>query len=156
VTVRRGAGAGGSDRVTIVWDDYDPRSAAANRAVANGWLEVTVRPTARTGLSAPYVFRLGNLVGETGAAPATDGVGAQRTVTSADYAATRAAQRRPAGSASRFDFNRDGRVNATDLALVRANVGRTLAAPVDPPPPPAAMVAATLRRRRGAYLALAG
>jgi hypothetical protein len=36
---------------------------------------------------------------------------------------------------SPWDFNRDGRVNAIDLATVRANAGRQLAAPGVPPPP---------------------
>jgi uncharacterized delta-60 repeat protein len=154
VTVRRGAGVSGTDRVTLVWNDYDPSSADPNRAVANGWLEVTVCATPRTGLSSPSVFRLGNLVGETSAAPATDIVGAPRTVDAADYAATRSALRRPVDPGIEFDVNHDRRVDAVDLALVRGNVGHRLAAPVEPAPAAPASVAAAQRRRRGSYLPL--
>jgi hypothetical protein len=70
------------------------------------------------------VFSFGNLVGETG-----DG-GAPLRVDAADVVATRAAL--PAagvGIDSPFDHDRDGRVNARDLAAVRANFGRSLAPP---------------------------
>jgi len=115
VTVRGGAGANGSDRVTLTWPDG---------AVRNRWLEVTFRPTLRNGLPAADVFSFGNLVGETGNAP-----GALR-VDAADVVATRAAL--PAAGvtlSSPFDHDRDGRVNARDLAAVRANFGRSLASP---------------------------
>jgi len=53
VTVRKGAGIGGSDRVTIIWPD---------NAIAKQWLQVTVLPTANTGLAAADVFYFGNAV----------------------------------------------------------------------------------------------
>ena len=91
----------------------------------NGWLEVAVKPGARTGLGTPDVFYFGNLVAETGNSSTTF------AVTGADVLATRAAVGRPSGIAGRFDFNRDGRVNAIDVALVRAAAGRTLAGPFE-------------------------
>jgi ELWxxDGT repeat protein len=142
VTIRRGAGVNGSDRVTLVWNDYDPASAAADQAVANGWLEVTVKSTPNTGLVAPAVFRFGNLIGNTG-----DGA----VVDANDIAATRAAQRRPAGVSSAFDFNRDGQVNVLDLFLARRSAGNALTAP---PADSVVVVAATVPRRatrRDAY-----
>ncbi len=57
ITVRSGAGSGGSDRITIIWPDG---------AIHNQWVEVTVLATARTGLPSPDVFYFGNAIGETG------------------------------------------------------------------------------------------
>ncbi|MCK4624141.1 MAG: right-handed parallel beta-helix repeat-containing protein, partial [Phycisphaerae bacterium] len=51
VTVRSGAGLGGSDRITIIW---------VNNAIQKQWLQVTVKATAATGLTAPDVFYFGN------------------------------------------------------------------------------------------------
>ena len=48
----------------------------------------------------------------------------------------RGASARPAAIDSPYDFNRDGKVNAVDLAAVRINVGRALR-PVTIPPPTA-------------------
>ena len=57
LSVRAGGGAGGSDRVEITWNDG---------AIKNEWLEVTVKADSNTGLSAPYTFFFGNLVGDSG------------------------------------------------------------------------------------------
>ena len=67
-------GVGGSGRVTITW---------ADGAIRNEWLQVTVNPTAVTGLTAPDVFYFGNLVGDTG--------DAALSVDAADVLATRSA-----------------------------------------------------------------
>jgi len=112
---RRGAGVGGSDRVTIVW------SAAGMR---NKWLQVTVLPTQRTGLERPDVFYFGNLVGECAGPP-----GPTMYVSPADWAATRSALGSTAPVTSRYDHNRDGQVSPTDLAIVRSNFQRNLVAP---------------------------
>ena len=63
VTFRRGAGDGGSDRVTVTFPD--------NRLV-NRWLHVTFTPPAVPGSApaTPDVFAFGNLRGETGDATA--------------------------------------------------------------------------------------
>jgi ELWxxDGT repeat protein len=122
VTVRRGAGSSGSDRVTLTWGDG---------VLADGWLEVTVKADDRTGLSRPDTFVLGNLRGDTG-----NDAGAPR-VDAADLARTRAAIGTRAGPASPFDHNRDGRVDSLDLAIVRRALFNTLA-PIEWPPPPAA------------------
>jgi hypothetical protein len=47
-------------RYAITWPDG---------TVRNRWLEVTVNPSARTGLATPDVFYFGNLVGDTGVTP---------------------------------------------------------------------------------------
>ena len=118
VTVRRGAGAYGSDRITLAWPDY--AAAAAEAALANGWLEVTIRANPHTGLAAPDVFYFGNLIGETG-----DGTSPFR-VTAADLGAIKKALNSDATVSSRYDFNRDGKVTALDLGLAKANLNRGL------------------------------
>ena len=129
VHVRRGAGTGGADRVTLVWHDYNPLADPGNMAVANGWLEVTVRATDRTGLAAPDVFSFGNLVGETG-----DNAAALR-VSALDMSAVKRALNGPAPVSAVADFNRDGRINALDLAVVKRALNQTLAMPTTPPQP---------------------
>ena len=79
ITVRPGAGANGSDRVTILWD---------NNAIQNEWLQVTVKAnTSTTGLSTPDVFYFGNAIGETGNSDTNT------FVDGTDFAATRDNQR---------------------------------------------------------------
>ena len=148
VTVRRGAGQNGSDRVTLVW---------GGNALRNGWLEVTVKATAGTGLAAPDVFSFGNLVGETGDAPARGAM----VVGAYDLVRLRGAFRRPAAPAiaapslvNAFDFNRDGAADARDFATLRSAYGRRLPPPL-PIAPAAAAPGAALARlplsRRGVY-----
>ena len=113
ITVRRGAGVNGADRLTFTW---------VSDAVRNGWLRVTVKSTPRTPLVAADVFWFGSVVGKT-AGPLTG-----LTATFSDWSRTRTAlSRSPAALDSAFDFNRDGRVNAWDLAIVRSNQSRATA-----------------------------
>jgi len=140
VSVRRGAGVGGSDRITLVWPDYDPANPDAT-AAANGWLEVTVKANEHTGLTSPDVFAFGNLIGD------ADGSG---RVNSLDLGAVKALLNTAAPISSRVDFNRDGRVNALDLGIAKKHLNRTLVPsalplPTAPAPTPAAEgVAASL------------
>ena len=114
VTVRRGAGALGSDRITLTWPE---------RSIRNKWVHITVPTGLATGLAAPDVFAFGNLVGDTGgAAP-----GAPARVTAADILAVRRSARSSLASITNaFDLNRDGRVNVLDLAAVHASLLKTL------------------------------
>jgi hypothetical protein len=113
VTITPDAGEGGSDRVTLVWPDG---------ALKNVWLQVTVLPNERTGLIAPDVFYFGSLVGETGdhttsaAVDARDVAGVLRNF---GTVASRAAR-------DRYDVNRDGKVDARDLLIVRSNQRHSL------------------------------
>ena len=125
ITVRRGAGAGGSDRITLIFPDS---------ALRNTWLEVTLLPTGRTGLVTNDVFAFGNLVGDTGATPGR--------VDAADLLAVRTARRSGASAGSGADINRDGVINVLDEMLVRANQRHSLAAA-----PPAATAALAFQRR---------
>jgi hypothetical protein len=134
VSVRRGEGANGSDRFTLVWRDYDPADASGTpRAVANGWLEVTVRANARTGLARDDVFQFGNLVGETGPG---------FRVNALDLGAAKRALNATGTLAATTDINRDGRTNALDLGLIKRSLNRTLSAPI--PAPGVGPVRATL------------
>ena len=109
ITVRPGAGAGGSARVTIIWPD---------NAIKNQWLEVTVKATSNTGLAIDDVFYFGNAIGETGNSTIN------AVVNGVDQARVRANPRtssNPASIDSPFDINRDGFVNGLDEAKVRLN-----------------------------------
>jgi hypothetical protein len=125
VSLRRGAGVGGSDRITLQWHNYvlggipDPTV-----AVANGWLEVTMKATERTGLAADDVFAFGNLVADTGQG---DAAGATRAAVNAlDLAAVKRHLAANVPPTNPYDFNRDGAVNAADFAAVSANRFQTL------------------------------
>ncbi|HZN66229.1 MAG TPA: hypothetical protein VFB66_13145 [Tepidisphaeraceae bacterium] len=121
ITVRRGAGAGGSDRITLIWNDG---------AIRNTWLQVIVKATERTGLAAPDVFSFGNLVGDTGGRGAS---GAVASVDALDLLRTRRAASPTASITNPHDHNRDGRVSPADYAIARSNLDRLLsvfAAPV--------------------------
>jgi hypothetical protein len=113
--VRPGAGTARSDRVMIVWNDG---------AIRDQWLEVTVRATAATGLAQPDVFYFGSLVGETGDAlepivvSSIDHIGVHRLARSIGPST---------GYFEAFDLNRDGQVDAQDVAAVPPVTNRGLA-----------------------------
>jgi len=110
VAVRPGAGAAGSDRVTLTW----PAG-----AIRGQWLQVTVLANATTGLSDPDVFYFGNAVGETGNSP-TDA-----EVTPADEVVVRdnphTLLHNPASITDACDFDRDRKVGPTEVIFVREN-----------------------------------
>jgi hypothetical protein len=113
VAIRRGAGVGATDRVTLTLPDG---------LVKNTWLRVTVKANADTGLSSPDVFYIGNLIGDAGGS-GPSGAAVNRL----DLARTRARVGSTSGAArALFDFNRDGVVNTQDYLLVRQNQGRRL------------------------------
>jgi len=109
VTVRHGAGVGGSDRVTILWNDG---------AITNTWLRLTIKATANTGLSEPDVFYFGNAIGETGNSPTdakvtpTDAIGCRNNPHTSQN---------PAGITDAYDFDRDTHVGPTDEIVCREN-----------------------------------
>ncbi|NQU26492.1 MAG: hypothetical protein HQ567_34835, partial [Candidatus Nealsonbacteria bacterium] len=108
ITLREGAGADYSDRVTIVFPDH---------AVRNTWLEVRVLAE-NLGLPDDDVFYFGNAVAEAG----DTGANAQTTVADLLLARNNPRDfRSPAGVDSSYDYNRDTYVNATDVLLARNN-----------------------------------
>jgi len=109
IAVVPGGGFAGSARVTLVWDDGE---------IQNQWLQVTVLDTAKTGLPSPDVFYFGNAIGESG-----DSTGHAK-VNTADVLLTRNNPRNflnPSPLDFRYDYNRDRRVNATDMLIARSN-----------------------------------
>jgi len=134
VTVRSGAGTGGSDRITLVWPD---------NAVPNGrWLQVTLLAGARTGLEANDVFYFGSAIGETGNHPAEARVNSSDTTRIRNHFSRAGA----AGIDSLYDLDRDGDVDAGDVTICRAHYSAfTPLLPITPPalsPSPAAPAAA--------------
>jgi subtilisin-like proprotein convertase family protein len=107
LVVRSGAGVANSTRVGIRW---------ADNAIRKQWLQVTVRPTAATGLSQPDVFYFGNAVGETGNSTS------DARVTAADALRVLGNVSASAAITNRFDHNRDGRVGAADRLIVLGNL----------------------------------
>ena len=110
IAVRPGAGASGSDRVTLIW---------ADNAIEKQWFEVTVLATANTGLSSDDVFYFGNAPGETGNSPS------DAKVTPTDEIAVRNNPHtlgiNPATIDDTCDFNRDRKVGPTDAVICRNN-----------------------------------
>jgi hypothetical protein len=116
VTVRPGAGVGGSDRVTLVWPDG---------AIQNQWLQVTVNANGTTRLAAPDVFCFGNLIGDTGVAAGA------AAVDRLDFVRTRVAfAAADVPITGPCDHNRDGRVNLLDLVAIRRNIGQAPLVPL--------------------------
>jgi hypothetical protein len=111
----------------------------ADGSIKNKWLRVTVLPTARTGLAAPDVFYFGNLCGETGndagaaAVTAVDLVMVRRSFTAAGTTVP---------VTNKYDFNRDGKVNATDLVFARLGAAGGTLTRLTAPAPAASGVAA--------------
>ena len=108
ILVRQGKGAGGSDRVTITWDD---------NVIQNQWLQVTVLADANTGLAANDVFYFGNAMGESGDNPVNAVVDLQDEIGSRTHKTGFTA----AAITNQYDYNRDGKVNATDDLIARHN-----------------------------------
>ena len=119
----------------------------------NGWLELRIFGNVATGLTSDRTVYFASLPGDTGdAAPGTI-----PAVTAADIFRTRAhLGARDANSLSRYDFNRDGGIDARDYTIVRANLFNRLGGlpgvPGNPPvsaanaAPPSRMAAPLTRR----------
>ncbi|MHB1035663.1 MAG: lamin tail domain-containing protein [Pirellulales bacterium] len=124
VAVRVGAGAAGSDRITLVW---------ADGAVKNTWLEVTVKASETTGRYVPDVFYWGNLAG--------DATGDAK-VDIFDVAVLQVNYGQTSGmTPSEGDFDLDGDVDIFDVAVLQVNYGGALAALVEPGAAPVAAMA---------------
>jgi hypothetical protein len=109
VRVIPGAGSVGSDRILITWDDG---------AIQNTWLEVVVHASPRIPLAHDDLHYWGNLVGETGSHAAFARVGLDDELAVMNHYRTFAD---PPGIEDRYDFNRDGRVDAADAIIARNN-----------------------------------
>jgi hypothetical protein len=111
VTVRAGAGVSGSDRVELIW---------ADGAIKEEWLEVTIKATADTDLTANDVFFFGNAV-------ANSGGGDTATLSETNSVDELGARNNGKTLLNNipitnlFDYNRDGLVNSVDSLLSRNN-----------------------------------
>lgn len=110
MTVRPGAGVGGSDRITITWP---------SNAIQKQWLQVRMLANDTTGLEEPDVHFWGNAIGESGT------VAGNTTVNATDELDARNNPRpsfvNAAAIDNPFDYDRDQRVNATDQLIARNN-----------------------------------
>ncbi len=102
--------------MTITWDDI------AGNSIKNQWLQVTVKAGGNTGLAAADVFYFGNAIGESGNNPAN------AVVDSADESGSRTHKTGFTAAAidNPYDYNRDGKVNATDDLIARNNTSAEL------------------------------
>jgi len=132
ITLRPGAGVGGSTRITLIWDGQD--------AVRNQWLQVTLKANANTNLARDDVFYFGNAIGESGLGNTN---GATTTeyfpVNVTDEIGTRNHSLAVFDTApldDAFDFNRDGTVDATDEIVARdyGTTFQTALRRIAPPP----------------------
>jgi hypothetical protein len=124
VSVRAGAGAGGSDRVEIVW---------ANNVIQKTWLSVITKANSNTGLvqdpSLPAgqgdIFFFGNSIGDTGAGDTVK----NSLVNALDQSGIRLHGEIRANNipiTNVYDINRDGCVNALDENIARLNATNPL------------------------------
>jgi hypothetical protein len=141
VTIRGGAGDGGSDRVTITWE---------SGAIKNTWLQVIVEGNdsaggfnINTGLAKSHIFYFGSKIGDSGSSPGPDSF----DTTTVDAAQVFASLGGGRPITDLHDYNRDGQVSTTDAAQVFANLGSIVRLYLGPEAPPEALTlvaAATL------------
>ncbi|MEI8229962.1 MAG: dockerin type I domain-containing protein [Candidatus Peregrinibacteria bacterium] len=107
IYILRGFGVSSSDRVFMTWPD---------NLIEKQWLQVTVKATANTGLKADDIFYFGNAVGEIGNSTLN------AFVDGSDFSGARDYRTLNASITNKYDFNRDGKVNTTDMSITSANV----------------------------------
>ena len=110
VTTRPGAGAAGSTRIELTWPDG---------TLTDEWVQITVLADADTGLAANAVFYFGNAIGESGNSSSDAQVTLADELGAQDNPANLLMN--PAPITDPYDFNRDGRVDAADQIIARAN-----------------------------------
>ena len=118
VTKLAGSGLNGSDRFKIEFPDS---------AIRDTWLRVTVLANANTQLLSNDVFYFGNAIGDVGQGNSGTPISVRADETDSQF--MRRNQSPGANSASItnvYDLNKDGRVNAIDLALLRQNQAKLL------------------------------
>lgn len=108
VSVRPGAGVGGSDRVTIIW---------ADNAIENSHLQVIVAANENTGLPQSDVFLFGNLIGDT----FVNTPGAVFVTTASDEVEIQSQVVSSADVTSVWDMDRNGVHLASDRIVTRSN-----------------------------------
>src|SRR5205085_4741561 len=94
-----------------------------DKAIRNTWLQVTMLANADTGLAAPDVFYVGNLIGHSGQSEGAAGVA---QVGPDDVALPASRLRQAASPSDPADYDRNGRITRADIAAARKNVGAQL------------------------------
>lgn len=107
LSIRRGAGANGSDRISIAWPD---------NLISGRWLEINLLANGKTGLASADVFYFGNAPGESGNSAGNAIVDINDELGARNNPRTFAS---PAPINFAWDYNRDGKVNATDEIIAR-------------------------------------
>ena len=111
ITIRRGAGTNGSDRISLIWPE---------NVIIKQWLQVIVKTcSSLTALPQDDIFYFGNAVGETGDSAT------HAFIDGADLAGVQGNLRNflnPAPITFVYDANRDQLVDGTDIAVARDNV----------------------------------
>lgn len=113
ITVRKGAGVDGSDRITLIWPNWPNQGSIAKR-----WLQVTVQATLTTDLAYRDEFYFGNAIGEVGDSSVN------ALVSLSDLMAVRAnynSYLEPVSTDCPHDIDRDRMVNPSDYMLVINN-----------------------------------
>jgi hypothetical protein len=131
VTIRKGQGPGGTDRVTLIWSDAT--------AVRNGYLEVTVKNNAATGLASAQRFVFGNLVGD---------ANGDKVVDVSDLGILATNYNQSGQSPATGDFDASGTVDVADLGALATNYNKTLGNP------PAALRASAAPARPAVFRSL--
>jgi len=104
----RGAGAGGSHRVAIIWPDH---------AIQDTWLQVTVLANQDTGLAGPDVFYFGNLRGDADGNGFVDGL---------DYNSWQNGYGQSPATPATGDFTCNGAVDGLDYNAWQNGYGHSL------------------------------
>ncbi len=128
INVYPGRGPQGSTQITVIWADND---------IQNEWVRVALLANPHTNLPADDVFYFGNLIGATGLH------NNQAIVNTTDISVAKAAINTDATITSLADFDRNGKVTITDVAIAKQNNQISIQL-INPPAPPPPVVAAAL------------
>ncbi len=109
VTVTPGSPA----RVLLTWP---------NNTIRNRWARVTIKANANTGLTAPGVYYVGHLLGETSGL----GGGSSYAVAFADLSPIRSNSGQAATAGNIYDIDKSAQVQFADIAAARAGTGTQL------------------------------
>ena len=123
ISVRTGAGNGGSDRIEIVWNTVNSGAGFHASPIINTWLEVELKANADTGLAQGAGLPAGigdrfffaSLVGDS----VDNGNTGTAVVNANDEIAARNHPSASGDITVIYDYNKDGVVNATDQIIVR-------------------------------------
>ena len=138
INVYPGRGPGGSTQITLIW---------ADNAIQNQWLRVSLLANPHTNLLADDVFYFGNLIGGTGQHVN------QAIVNTTDIAVAKLAVNTTATLTSIADFDRNGKITVTDIAIAKINNQHTIQLITPPAPPPPVIAAASPAKATAATVA---